>query len=167
VTDWVESMGGPLVVVPLSAVADWGGGTLAGTTADDYDRACAVYGYAGVIPMLGAEALVLGDEPATTCFWADQRVFVRWLAADSEEDLFAAASQALADAATPWEDGGTWTCDGPAVLMDSAIAGPDLGPGYPGGSTTVPLDPGTWTVQVAHLQVTETASVGLVRLLPR
>jgi hypothetical protein len=166
-------MGGPLVVVPLSAVADWGGGTMAGTTAgdgsttDDYDRACAVYGYAGVIPVLKAEAIVLGDEPATTCFWADQRVFVRWFAADSEEDLFATATQGLADPATPWEDGGTWTCDGPAVLMDSAIAGPDLGPRYPGGSTTVPLDPGTWTIQVAaYVNATETASVGLVRLLP-
>lgn len=162
-----------MVVVPLSAVADWGGSTLAGmptddgSTTDDYDRACAVNGYAAVIPMRGAEAIVLGDEPATTCFWPDHRAFVRWFGADSEEDLFATATQGLTDAATAWEDCGTWTCDGPAVLLDSAIAGPDLGHDYPNGSATIPLDPGMWALQVAtYVNAAETASVGLIRLLP-
>jgi hypothetical protein len=165
VTVWVESMGGPLVVVPESAVANWGGGTSAGTIDDDYDRACAVNASAAVIPMRGAQALVLGDEPATTCFRPDHRAFVRWLAADSEDDVLAAATHALNDPATPWEDVGTWTCDGPAVLMDSAIAGLERGPGFPGGSTTVPLDPGTWTVRVANRWVGRSTEVGLVRLV--
>ncbi|MFJ4368884.1 Imm21 family immunity protein [Streptomyces chartreusis] len=63
---WVESMGGPLIVIPVSALAAWRGctesGVMAGdaTAADDYDRACAVDDLAGVITVgeNGAQALV-------------------------------------------------------------------------------------------------------------
>lgn len=71
---------------------------------DDYDRACAVEGLAAVVPMgggRGARALVPADEPA-------------------------AAERVLADGSLVWEERGTWTTDGPAVLMDSAMAGADL-----------------------------------------
>jgi hypothetical protein len=69
-------MGGPLVVVPVSALAGWGGCTETGVivggaaTPDDYDRACAVEGLAGTVAVGGdgAEALVLADEPATSCY---------------------------------------------------------------------------------------------------
>ncbi|MGW1208054.1 Imm21 family immunity protein [Streptomyces sp. NPDC002499] len=72
---WVESMGGPLIVIPVSALAAWRGctetGVMAGdaSAADDYDRACAVDDLAGVITVgeNGAQALVLADEPATSC----------------------------------------------------------------------------------------------------
>ncbi|WP_327374302.1 Imm21 family immunity protein [Thermomonospora echinospora] len=74
---WVESMGGPLIVVPVSALAGWGGCTMTGMVngdgdvADDYDRACAVEDLAGVIAVgrAGAQGLVLAEEPATSC-WA-------------------------------------------------------------------------------------------------
>ncbi|MFB7025629.1 MULTISPECIES: Imm21 family immunity protein [unclassified Streptomyces] len=94
-----ESMGGPLIVVPVSALASWGGctkdGLMAGgaTAPDDYDRACAVDDLAGVIPIdeNGAQALVLADEPANSCYLPQHRAFLRWLAADSEAGLRAAA----------------------------------------------------------------------------
>ncbi|MGW6413313.1 Imm21 family immunity protein [Streptomyces vinaceus] len=81
---------------------------------DDYDRACAVHGLAGAIPVdeHGAQALVLGDVPATSCCLPDQRPFLRWLAADSA-GLSSAADVALADPATVWEECGTWVSDGP------------------------------------------------------
>lgn len=144
-------MGGPLIVVPVSALAAWRGGTetgfLAGdaTTPDDYDRACAVDDLAGVISVgdNGAQALVLADEPATSCFLHEHRAFLRWLAADSEAELKAAARAVLADAATQWEECGTWVSDGPATLMDSAEAGAELDIEYPGGGmpaqASVPL----------------------------
>nr|WP_319658886.1 Imm21 family immunity protein [Streptomyces sp. MI02-7b] len=69
--DWAASMGGPLIVVPVSAPPAWGGCTEAGMVVgdrdvpDDYDRACAVDDLAGVIPVGrdGALALVLGTSP--------------------------------------------------------------------------------------------------------
>lgn len=131
-------MGGPLIVVPVSSSAAWRGctetGVMAGdaTAPDDYDRACAVDGPAGVITVGedGAQALVLADEPATTCFLPEHRTFLRWLAADSETGLKTAAGAVLSDPATAWEECGTWSSDGPAVLMDSAEAGsaPDTDP---------------------------------------
>ncbi|WP_228386288.1 Imm21 family immunity protein [Streptomyces katsurahamanus] len=48
---WVQSMGGPLIVIPFSALDQWGGctkdGVIVGGTEvpDDYDRACDVEGW--------------------------------------------------------------------------------------------------------------------------
>ncbi|MET9896634.1 Imm21 family immunity protein [Streptomyces sp. NPDC006465] len=133
--------GGPLIVVPVSALTSWGGctesGLMAGdaTAPDDYDRACTVDDLAGVIPIdeNGAQALVLADEPATSCYLPQHRAFLRWLAAETEAGLSTAADAVLADPATVWEECGTWVSDGPAVLMDSAEAGSALGIEYPDG----------------------------------
>jgi len=175
---WVESMGGPLIVVPVSALADWRGctesGVIAGdgTAPDDYDRACAVDDPASVIAVgeSGAQALVLAEEPATSCYLPERRAFLRWFGAVSEAGLRAAAEAVLADPATPWEECGTWVSDGPAVLMDSAEAGADLGIEYPGGGlpaeAPVPLPAGRWRVRAVHIKVDEDNRVGLVHLLP-
>ncbi|MEV5177504.1 Imm21 family immunity protein [Streptomyces flaveolus] len=56
----------------------------------------------------------------------------RWAAADSDTELLAAEA-VLSDPATPWKECGVWETDGPAVLMDSAEAGKDLGVPYPDG----------------------------------
>ncbi|MET8576062.1 Imm21 family immunity protein [Streptomyces sp. NPDC005012] len=139
-------MGGPLIVVPVSAVASWGGctesGLMAGdaTAPDDYDRACAVDDLAGVIPVNtnGAQALVLSVEPAASCYLPQHRAFLRWLAAETEAGLSAAADAALGDPATVWEECGTWDSDGLAVLMDSAEAGADLNVEYPDARAACP-----------------------------
>ncbi|MFJ3720809.1 Imm21 family immunity protein [Streptomyces sp. NPDC090057] len=118
----------------------------------------------------GAQALVLADEPATSCYLPERRAFLRWLAADSEVRLRAAADAVLTDPATLWEECGTWMSDGPAVLMDSAEAGSDLGVAYPGGGmaaqATVPLPVGRWKIRATHTKVHEENWVGLVQLLP-
>lgn len=172
-------MGGPLIVIPVSALTSWGGCTAesglgAGdaTAPDDYDRACAVDDPAGVIPIdeNGAQALVLADEPATSCYLPQHRAFLRWFAAESEAGLSAAADVVLADPATVWEECGTWVSDGPAVLMDSAEAGSDSGVEYPDGGmpaeAPVPLPAGRWRVRATHTWVTGENWVGLVQLLP-
>ncbi|WP_308378090.1 Imm21 family immunity protein [Streptomyces sp. ISL-98] len=171
-------MGGPLIVIPVSALAAWRGctetGVMAGdaTTPDDYDRACAVDDLAGVIAVgdNGAQALVLADEPATSCYLPEHRAFLRWLAADSEAELKAAARAVLADPATQWEECGTWVSDGPATLMDSAEAGSELNIGYPGGGmpaqASVPLPASRWRVRATHTKADEENWVGLVQILP-
>ncbi|MFE9045970.1 Imm21 family immunity protein [Streptomyces sp. NPDC007818] len=176
---WVKSMGGPLIVVPVSALHQWGGctedGVIVGGTdePDDYDRACAVEEYAEVISLGdagAASALVLSDEPATTCHLPEQSIFLRWLAADSDAELLAAAEAVLSDPATPWEDCGVWETDGPAVLMDSAEAGKDLGAPYPDGrgqpdEAPVGVPAGQWQVRACH-KTGEFPWVGVVQLLP-
>jgi Immunity protein 21 len=169
--NWVESGGGPLIVVPVAALADWGTGG-EGSTMDDYDRARAVDGLAGLIAVgeSGAQALVLGDEPATTCYLPEHRVFLRWIAADSEADLVAGAEVVLADSAAPWVDCGTWRTDGPAVLLDSAETGAELDVRYPGGGAPeqapVPVAAGRWRVRAVHANPDERTWVSLVQLVP-
>lgn len=116
---WVESMGGPLIAVPVSVLDGWHGCTESGlvlgdgVVPDDYDRACEVDGLAGVIAIGGdgPRGLVLADEPATTCYLPEHRVFVRWLGANADADLIAAARAALADSTTEWEECGVWETD--------------------------------------------------------
>lgn len=168
-------MGGPLIVVPRSSVHAWGGCTEEGSVLgddggrDDYDRACEVEDLAGVIA-LGAgdtNALVLADEPARTCFLPEKLLFVRWMSADSEAELFTGVEAVLADPDTAWEDGGLWVTDGSAMLMDSVAVGADLGVDHPDGgwpdAAPVQLPAGRWRVRAAY-KVDEFPWVGLVQL---
>ncbi|WP_406415335.1 immunity 21 family protein [Streptomyces sp. NBC_00873] len=177
---WVESMGGPLIAVPVSALTQWHGCTQSGMVVgsgdvlDDYDRACEVEGLAGVIAVgeEGAQGLVLADEPASSFYLPEHQAFVRWLGANSEADLIAAARAVLADSTTMWEEYGIWETDGPAVLMDSVTAGAELSVEYPNGGgmpeqAPVALPPGSWMVRAVHASPIEDTSVGVIRLLPQ
>lgn len=170
-------MGGPLLVLPVSAVGDWGGCTQAGMLAgagdvlDDYDRACDLAGLAGIIAVggTGGQGLVLSDEPARTCYLPEYQTFVRWLAADGDAALITAAKDLLNDPAAAWEECGTWVTDGPAVLMDAATAGPDLNVAYPGDGTMpeqaqIPTPPGRWRVRAIQTRASDDTSVALVQL---
>ncbi|MGW5576365.1 Imm21 family immunity protein [Micromonospora chokoriensis] len=176
---WVESMGGPLLAVPVSVLSEWGGCTAAGTIAgtgdalDDYDRACEVDGLAGVIAISssGRQGLVLADEPARTCYLPEWRTFVRWLAADSEAELINVAKSILDDPAVDWAQCGIWETDGPAVLIDSVTPGTELTVAYPGEETMpeqapIPTPAARWAVRAVHTWANEETSVGLVQLLP-
>ncbi|WP_436536751.1 Imm21 family immunity protein [Actinoplanes sp. HUAS TT8] len=173
-------MGGPLIVVPVAALPRWHGCTESGNAAgsgdvvDDYDRACEVDGLAGVIAFGedGDQGLVLADEPALSCYLPEHQAFVRWLGADSEVDLIAAAQAVLADPATVWEECGVWTTGGPAVLIDSVTAGAELTSEYPNGGglpdqSPVSIPPGSWTIRAVHASPTEDTSVGVIQLSPR
>jgi len=174
--DWVHSMGGPLIVVPVSVLLHWGGTSPNwGEDPDnpeDYDRACAVDGWAGVLSVGGgaAQALVLGDEPAPTCYLPKHRLFVRWHAADSEAEVLATAAALLVNPLIEWEECGVWETDGPAVLMDSVEPGSELNVEYPAGGglpeqAPVQITSGRWRIRATHSH-TEAAWVNLVQLHP-
>jgi len=79
INDWrpIESAGGPLVLLSDRARVDW-----TGVAGADYERACAVDGYFGVLDVRGDEVLVIGDEPASTALLptraADSLVIAKW-----------------------------------------------------------------------------------------
>ncbi|MDA2810510.1 Imm21 family immunity protein [Nocardiopsis sp. RSe5-2] len=175
--EWVESMGGPLVVVPVSALPAWSGGTMSGIlmggdVLDDYDRAMAVDDLAGIVSVGGGagRALVLGDGPDPGCYLPEHRAFLRWCGAESESRLRSAAEEVLADPATSWDECGTWVTDGPAVLMDAAVPGTELDTAYPDEGmpeqAPVPLPPGRWRVRATQTEADPETWVGLVQLLP-
>lgn len=173
---WVYSNGGPLILIPTSAVGRWGGCTETGLimgdpgTRDDYDRACEVEDAAGVIGVgADAQGLVLGDEPLMTCYLPGWRTFVRWRCADPGTDFRAAAQALLAAATLTWVNCGVWPTDGAAILMDSAEPGDaisgKLTQGPNPGWARIPTEAGRWTVRVSH-GTRDGASMSLVQLLP-
>lgn len=148
--DWVESAGGPLLVAPASQLVHWEGVTDDDgpvETWGDYGRACAVEGYIGLVGVGAGQALVLGDEPALTTYLPDRRLFLRWAAADSEDELVSAARRAVHD--TAWDEELTWDVDGPVVLFDSAWPGATP---EPGNHLTVDLAPARYRVRAAYHQ---------------
>jgi len=156
--EWVESGGGPLIAVPETVLPFWAGAD-GDETASDYDRACEVDGFVGLLPVGDSAALVLGDEPASTAFLPEHAVFVRWGAADSEDELLAEVPAALATAA--WEDEVRWTVPGPVVLFDAAW------PGHDSARTDylrVVLEQGSYAVRAAQVRPGPETWLGLVQL---
>src|SRR5690242_20715802 len=156
--EWVESGGGPLVAVPEAVLPFWAGAD-GEDLATDYDRACEVDGYVGLLPVGDSAALVLGDEPASTSFLPDHDTFVRWRAANSEEELLAGVPAALATAV--WENEVRWDVSGPVVLFDSAW------PGREADGTErlrIALEPGGYAVRAGQAQPGPETWLGLVQL---
>src|SRR3954469_24678614 len=87
---WIESGGGPLVVVARAAASRW-----KGASSEDYDLACAVEDYTGVIDGEFGQAWVLNDEPLRTCVLELPAglAIVRWRYAPDEPVLLASVQQ--------------------------------------------------------------------------
>ncbi|MFF6780705.1 Imm21 family immunity protein [Streptomyces sp. NPDC012510] len=160
VVRWVESSGGPLIVIPEAVLPFWAGAD-GDETSSDYDRACDLDGYVGLLPVGDTRALVLGHEPASTAYLSEHGTFVRWYAAESEAEILEDVPAAL-DAAV-WEPEVEWRVPGPVVLFDAV---------WPGGATgqtdhvRVELDPGHYGVQAAYVSTGPETWLGLVRMRP-
>ncbi|MFI9104331.1 Imm21 family immunity protein [Streptomyces fildesensis] len=117
---WLETEGGPFVVVPRAALPHWSG------TEGDYDRACEVMDFVGVLALPdGAEALVLGDEPLSTAYVPDYRVLVRWCYAERGEGVADIIRAGLP--AAEWEEGPVLSTTGELVMFDAAYFGTEVG----------------------------------------
>ncbi|TSC31608.1 Imm21 family immunity protein [Corallococcus sp. Z5C101001] len=122
---WVESMGGPLVMLPGSMRSRW-----TGTACDDYRDACAIDGYAGVLKRDWGEVLVLGDEPLRTTVVEriDGPAIVRWTCSPAEECLVDAALSFEANAHFVVERLVMTIRDESYVIVDSALRA-EIAPG--------------------------------------
>ncbi|KOG38645.1 immunity 21 family protein [Streptomyces resistomycificus] len=156
--EWVESGGGPLIAVPETVLPFWAGAD-GDETASDYDRACEVDGFIGLLPVGDSAALVFGDEPASTTYLPDHRTFVRWSAADSEAALLAEVPAALDTAA--WEAEVRWSVPGAVVLFDAAWPGTDA---TRADRVRIALEPGRYAVRAAHVRPGPETWLGLVQL---
>lgn len=129
--DWIKSAGGPLICVERDLAISWRGVASkvlnpSVEAASDYDRACAVRDYAGVISVGGGSALILGDMPLETSIWErdDGNVLiVRLFYVDSEESVLKALREIddrcfeNPDESISFEIG-----SGKMVIFDSAIS---------------------------------------------
>lgn len=137
-TAFVESEGGPLIVMAEALAAHWNGmfdaagNPMMGIAPCDYDRACeAGLGVIGVGSPLGDEegwALVL-DTPERSTFVATEAGarIVRWIEAEGPLTLVDAAL-ALDDEDFEEELGTVEHDGGPLVLFDAAVRGEKVAP---------------------------------------
>jgi hypothetical protein len=102
---WVSTTGGPHLVVPEKHAAHWEGVTAPSHgrvvrakhrwdptgPATDYDRACDVEGYLGVVRVGRGCGVVLADYPTAAAYypWRGRHFILRWVFAPSEAALLA------------------------------------------------------------------------------
>ncbi|GLV88330.1 hypothetical protein Slala03_80190 [Streptomyces lavendulae subsp. lavendulae] len=140
---WLDTEGGPFIVVPRTALAHWSG------TEGDYDRACEVMDLVGVLELPDeAEALVLGDEPLSTAYLPEHRVLVRWHYAESREGVADIIRTGLPTA--EWKEGPVLSTTGELVMFDAAYFGTEVGTLT--DSTTLDIAAGRYRVDSAGIE---------------
>jgi hypothetical protein len=116
----------------------------------DYDRACAVSGYLGRIPVGTGEAMVLGDMPMQT-IWVSRRLLnggmlARWMFAESDAE-FLRWLQVIPD--TVFRPEFSFSIkESPLVLFDSAFAGRNVRK-RPEEYLSIEFQPGTYEIKTA------------------
>ncbi|MFC4606634.1 Imm21 family immunity protein [Streptomyces maoxianensis] len=118
---WVESEGGPMIVVEESLRNRWGG-----YTNSDYENACEVEGYAGLVtfgePSASVPALAINDIPAPTAFLKEFRAIVQWISSSSDARFVEVVREGI-EFVDPWVDGPLVQVKGPLAVFDAALPG--------------------------------------------
>ena len=177
----VESLGGPLIVVPISALAAWEGADPPthgrkievskqfdpSKPATDYDRACAIGQGPGVLSIGEVEALVLSSE-VRNAVWLprDKRgrgnVFLSQLTMD-DEDQFQKSVVQMVDRELP-PSRTVWRVQERTVrLFDSAMPGTDIVTAW----EDIELQVGEYEVRTTVVNMRGVAEVFLHQLVRR
>lgn len=95
---WIESSGGPLLLLSFANLTAWSGHTgslkrnidgLNGAESD-YERACAVEDYLGMIAIADGYGIVLAEEPMATAWRPEsssEGILIRWVFGEDQERL--------------------------------------------------------------------------------
>jgi hypothetical protein len=158
---WINSGGGPLLLLEKSLLPYWGGAyTSNGDT--DYDRACAIEGYIGLIEVGDGNAIVLGDEPLQTSLLRlpneEGLMVIRW---EFAPDEFAVLNALGHEGVRQQADISVSFKGGPLVLFDSAYSGLEIE-----DSLETTLRPGSYQLDTMRLQPNKQTSLILHRIRP-
>jgi Immunity protein 21 len=89
--DWFDGpIGGPRLLIERRLLPSWRGADANPGGATDFERACAVGDYAGLIPVGEGVAVVLGEEPMPTAIRRTHReglLLVRWMYAPDDASV--------------------------------------------------------------------------------
>ena len=173
---WLDTDAGHLVLMTASARLEWSGiepsrdpraasarfrWNKPSDAASDYDRACDVDDYVGIIDVGSQQAVVLGQEPlpATVITRADGSLLIARLYTSE----FGLPSQLPVVDGIIWESVGSVTfSDSALVLFDSTDVGWET-PAFP--SISIEFTPGRYDVQHVRFNNHE-MELWLVRLVP-
>lgn len=161
--EWVTSEGGPLILLSEDALGFWdgvrGSGRFrevradfrwsTGTGPTDYDRACDVAGYIGVIDVGPDQAVVLGDAPMSTAWLPSGRgaagYLVRWI--EAEDDLSVCRAMQHIPESLIWIDcASVKTGNAPLVLFDAGTPGDSV----PARAPRIRLGRGRYVIATAE-----------------
>ncbi len=121
---WISSEGGPLILIGKNSLLNW-----KGAEGGDYERACSVDDYAGIITVAGSHALILGDEPCQTAVYEAESLgllIVRWQWAESEASVQSVVERlSIEDFKDPEEEIDYKVDDNSLLLFDSVLSGKD------------------------------------------
>jgi len=176
---WIESAGGPLLLLSEQNLGSWGGALelMSGPAAKasyspggkptDYDRASSVEDFVGLIVVGTEQALVLGGEPLQTTWMPSQAgrggMVVRWVFGESENEFLRWVDEIPGAAFRPH---GTFLAQGPRLfLFDSAIVGRNV-KSKPDEYLLVELEPGTYEIETAVYQPDVRTSMVVHRFEP-
>ena len=174
---WIASEGGPLLLVQRPFLSKWegcnppSGGRIVKATsqasgaavATDYDRACDINDYLGILSVGEGIGVVLGDEPAQTA-WLPKNdgchaILVRWIYADDEDSLLSQMGN-IPDSVWGKPQIAVELSADPVMLFDAALSGADLDE-----RLEVSLPPGQYRVDTACYEPLESISVVLHRFV--
>jgi hypothetical protein len=129
---WIASAGGPLLLLEEHLLSYWRGFNLPKNNPEfvtDYDRACEIDDYIGIIGIDSGYGLVLGDDPCETAWFQFPEIqnglLVRWIFAENEPAVIDALNN-LQEA--DWQKTGVkmHLSNGKLILFDSACEGTNL-----------------------------------------
>lgn len=148
---WIESAGGPLVVVPSSKTHSWHG-----VDAEDYADACDTEGYTGILDRPWGRILVLNDEPLRTAVVQGNNgvAIVRWLYAPGANFLVDAAANFDARSTLPVERLRITFLRESHAILDSGAVGRD--------AEQLTLEPPPWTQVLATYVIKLGEELGFV-----
>lgn len=136
---WIESSGGPFVVLSLSCVNSW-----LGSDGADYDAACEVVEYLGLVRTGGLEGpgvgLVVADEPLPAAYISDLQCVLQWQYAPSGDALVSAARRSV-EGPLDWQIGPQFEIRDQMVMFDAAASGESLDANE---VLDIPLTPGIY-----------------------
>ncbi|WP_353962866.1 MULTISPECIES: Imm21 family immunity protein [unclassified Streptomyces] len=136
---WIESSGGPFVILPVSCLPDW-----LGSYGEDYDAACEVEEYLGLVragtPGSTEEGLVVADEPLPATYIPDLKCVLQWQYASSENELVSAARRSIAGP-LDWQRGPQFELRDRLVMFDASASGESL---EENEKLELPLTPGRY-----------------------
>ena len=127
---WIDSYGGPFLLLEVGLLDQWRGVHVKNSEIleSDYDRACKIEDYVGLVSVGSDFGIVLGGEPLMTVWYSPEPntgLIVRWVYAENEASVIAALAhwQNL-----EWEktELKVHLRDGKLVLFDAACEGIDL-----------------------------------------
>lgn len=179
---WVDTAGGPFLLLERRWLHFWegvlepSGGRVVHASfrynkrdapATDYDRACDVEEYLGLLEVGDGWGLILNDDSYSTAWQegmgaTDAGLFVRWVYAESDKDVLDALARIPGDV---WEQEIVTFAieEGPVYLFDASYDGAAIAEEVPEDCLKIDLPPGSYVIYTAHYKPNDETSLILHR----